>query len=130
MAIPAKNIQVGVTGLALEKIKKNSDFKKVYQYGKSVANRYLVLYFLKNDLNEKRIGFSISKKVGNAVRRNKVRRLLHEVCRINSNYIEEGWDIVIIVRPKFAEEVNYYIAEAYLKKLLKKSGLYKEEVME
>ena len=50
-----------------ESLKKNRDFQNVYKKGKSYANRYLVMYVLKNDTERNRLGISVSKKVGNSV---------------------------------------------------------------
>ena len=54
-----------------ESLKKNRDFQNVYKKGKSYANRYLVMYVLKNDTDRNRLGISVSKKVGNSVIRRK-----------------------------------------------------------
>ena len=55
-------------------LKKDSDFRKVYKHGKSFANRNLVMYILDNKSDSTRVGISVSKKVGNAINRNKIRR--------------------------------------------------------
>ena len=59
-------------------LKKDSDFRKVYKHGKSFANRNLVMYILDNKSDSTRVGISVSKKVGNAINRNKVRRRIKE----------------------------------------------------
>ncbi|GAB4257005.1 ribonuclease P protein component [Thermincola ferriacetica] len=114
--------------MALDKIKKSSEFRKVYVSGKSVSNRYLVLYYLKNGQPNSRVGFSISKKVGKTVVRNRIRRLLTEITRLSWHKISEGWDIIIIVRPRFVEKLCYTSLERAFINLIKKSGLSKEEV--
>ncbi|MGN0383179.1 MAG: ribonuclease P protein component [Eubacterium sp.] len=81
-----------------ESLKKNSDFKKVFDNGKSVANRYLVMYVLSNDTNRNRIGISVSKKVGNSVVRHRITRLIRESYRLNINMFNSGLDMVIIAR--------------------------------
>lgn len=83
---------------SLESIKKNSDFKLVYENGKSIANKYLVMYILKNDLNKNRIGISVSKKVGNSVVRHRVTRLIRESYRLNDEMFNSGLDIVVVAR--------------------------------
>ena len=57
-----------------ESLKKNKDFKFVYDHGKSYANRYLVMYVLKNNSDKIRIGIQVSKNVGNSVIRHRVKR--------------------------------------------------------
>ena len=79
-------------------IKSNYDFQTVYKNGKSLANKYLVMYILKNNLNENRIGISVSKKVGNSVIRHRITRLIRESYRLNSDLFNSGYDIVIIAR--------------------------------
>lgn len=79
-------------------IKKNSDFQKVYKNGKSLANKYLVMYVLKNDLCENRLGISVSKKVGNSVIRHRVTRLIRESYRLNCSRFKDGYDIIIVAR--------------------------------
>ena len=68
-------------------LKKNQDFKFVYNQGKSLANKYLVIYILENGLNENRLGISVSKKVGNSVVRHHVTRLVREAYRVNEDII-------------------------------------------
>ena len=81
-----------------ESIKNNSDFLKAYRHGKSYANRYLVMYVRKNDLDRNRYGITVSKKVGNSVVRHRVTRLIKENIRLNVEKFENGYDIVIIAR--------------------------------
>lgn len=81
-----------------ESIKSNSDFQNVYKNGKSYANKYLVMYVLKNELDRNRIGISVSKKVGNSVIRHKITRLIRESYRKNIDMFNSGLDIVVIAR--------------------------------
>ena len=78
-------------------LKKARDFKNVYERGKIAASPLLVLYSLENNMNINRYGFSISKKVGNAVTRNKIRRCLKELIK---SHEETGYDFVIVVRTR------------------------------
>jgi ribonuclease P protein component len=82
----------------MESIKKNRDFQNVYQNGRSLANKYLIMYLVGNQSAVNRVGLSISKKVGNSVVRHRIRRLLKEVCRLHDSEFEHGYDIVIIAR--------------------------------
>lgn len=80
------------------------DFQRIFHHGQSFANRYLVMYYLKNRSNDTfRVGFSVSKKVGKAVVRNRVKRLLREAFRLEKDRIEEPIDFVVIARPSAAE---------------------------
>jgi len=80
------------------------DFQKVFHHGRSFANRYLVLYYLPNRQSEHfRVGFSVSKKVGKAVVRNRVKRLLREAFRLEKDGVKEPIDFVVIARPSAAD---------------------------
>ena len=81
-----------------ESLKKNKDFQIVYRKGKSYANRFLVMYIRKNDLNRNRLGISVSKKVGNSVVRHHLTRLIRESYRLQEEYFLCGYDIVVVVR--------------------------------
>ncbi|MDD4400335.1 MAG: ribonuclease P protein component [Desulfitobacteriaceae bacterium] len=78
------------------KLKKN-EFKKIFEAGKSYPGKYVVLVILKSS-DEKKVGFIASKKVGNAVERNRARRLIREVIRLNISHIIEGTQIICIAR--------------------------------
>lgn len=81
-----------------ESLKNNQDFRKVYRKGKSLANKHLVLYVMKNSLTVNRIGISVSKKVGNSVVRHRITRLVREAYRLNEEAISPGYDMVVIGR--------------------------------
>ncbi|MDK2807648.1 MAG: ribonuclease protein component [Clostridiales bacterium] len=70
----------------------------MYREGKSYANRYLVMYVIKNEQNINRFGISVSKKVGNSVIRHRLTRLIRESYRLNEEKFHSGWDIVVIAR--------------------------------
>jgi len=95
-------------------IKKNSDFQKVYNYGKSYANRQLVMYVLKTDEQTGRIGISVSKKVGNSVVRHRIARILRECYRLRSEELIKGLDIVIVARAAAKESEYKTIDRAFL----------------
>ena len=80
------------------RLRKPADFRRVRERGRCWSNRQLVLCRCKNDLEWTRIGFSASKRIGNAVVRNRVRRLLRHAMRAHLPLIEPGWDIVVIAR--------------------------------
>ncbi|MDE7015708.1 MAG: ribonuclease P protein component [Kineothrix sp.] len=81
-----------------DSLKKNDDFRNVYKKGKSYANKYLVMYVLKNSMGINRIGISVSKKVGNSVVRHRVKRLVRESYRLHENIFNSGLDIVVVAR--------------------------------
>ncbi len=79
-------------------LKKNQDFKVVYQNGTSYANRLLVMYVLKNQHMKNRLGISVSKKVGNSVVRHRLTRLIRESYRLNETDFDSNLDIVVVAR--------------------------------
>ena len=104
-----------------ESLKKNWDFQLVYKNGTSYANRYLVMYVLKNQLNRNRIGISVSKKVGNSVVRHHLTRLIRESYRLNEEKFACGYDMIVIVRVSGKEQGFRSLESAllHLGKLLK-----------
>ena len=89
-----------------ESLKKNSDFRNVYENGKSYANKYLVMYVLENNKGINRLGISASKKVGNSVVRHRFARLVRESYRLHENIFNSGLDIVVVAR-KSASTVGF-----------------------
>ena len=94
--------------------KKNGDFQKVYKTGRSYANKLLVMYVIRTDREETRIGISVSKKVGNSVVRHHVTRLLRESFRLNRDRVKKGLDIVVVARAAAKEAEFKNIEGAYL----------------
>ena len=107
----------------MDRLRKSKDFKKVYNNGKSLATYNLVLYYYSNRTDKNRVGFSISKKIGNAVVRNKIKRRLREIIRIKEN-LKKGYDIIIIAR-KPVIRLDYKGMERDIDKLFKRANLYK-----
>ena len=87
-----------------ESLKKNRDFRNVYQNGRSYANRLLVMYVLKNGSDKNRFGISVSKKVGNSVVRHHITR---ESYRLHEEMFHSGWDIAVIARAG-AKNASYH----------------------
>lgn len=104
-------------------LKTSRDFKRVYNDGKSYANKYLVMYKYENNLNYNRLGISVSKKVGNSVVRHRLTRLVRESYRLEENNIKNSYDIIIILRTgtkgkSFVEIKNALLHLLKLQKLL------------
>jgi ribonuclease P protein component len=80
------------------KLKSGDDFKRTYDAKCSVADARLVAYAMVNGLTHSRIGLSVSKKVGNAVKRNRIKRMLREAFRLNQHEVPSGYDFIFIPR--------------------------------
>ena len=109
-----------------ESLKKNYQFRFVYNRGKSIANRLLVMYVVRNGTDGNRFGISVSTKVGNSVVRSRITRLLRESYRLSESKFLAGYDIVVIARAS-AKEATYREVESALMHLLNKQKLIKSE---
>ena len=79
-------------------LKKNYEFKRLYNRGKSAASQCVVVYCRRNGLSDNRLGVTVSSKLGGAVARNRVRRRLKEIYRLNELCFSRGFDIVLVAR--------------------------------
>ena len=107
-------------------IKKNRDFRRLYSSGKSTANAYLVLYCRRNKLGINRIGLTAGTRIGKAVVRNRVRRLIREAYRLREDGIRRGYDLVIVARTR-AASATFWQIDGALAALLQKLGLTEAE---
>ena len=97
-------------------IRKQRDFGRVYKKGSSRGSRYVVILYKQNGLGYTRTAFVASKKVGNAVTRNRARRLMREAYRSFEEGMAKGWDIIFVARNTIAgageEEVEKVMRSA------------------
>ena len=80
------------------KIRKGWEYRFIYKNGRRKSSRFFVLYYIKNNLGYSRFGISASKKLGNAVIRNRVKRLIREVIRLRNDIKGMSMDIVLVAR--------------------------------
>jgi ribonuclease P protein component len=85
------------------RLSSSSDFKRVRRFGKSYAHPLIVLITLPNERGHSRVGVAAGRSVGNAVQRNRAKRLLRESIRPLLPAIEPGWDLVLIARHSMAQ---------------------------
>ncbi len=102
-------------------LKKNHIFRKLYS-SKGVANSYFVLYARPNRTRNNQVGITVSKKLGHAVVRNRTRRRIREIYRLNEERFAPGWDIVVVARTRAVEAPFGKLSGAFLS-LAQKSGL-------
>ena len=106
------------------RLRQNRDFRSVFLRGSSFANRYYVLYILrKRKVEVTKIGFSVSKKVGNAVVRNRTKRLLREVMRQYVCYFTNGLHVVVIARKDAPRLKKLHDVDKQVVSLLKKAKI-------
>jgi ribonuclease P protein component len=112
--------------MAPNSLRKNGDFKQVYSHGKPVADSLLVLYTKINGTCTNRLGISVSRKVGKAVTRNKVKRVIKENFRLITPKVKPGYDLVFVARPAsglLTGKAAFHEISRSLVRLLKKKDL-------
>lgn len=87
------------------RLRKTAEFQRVFAARRSAADDRIIVYALENELAFPRLGLSVSRKVGNAVARNRWKRLLREAFRLNVAKLPAGFDLVIVPRPTFKPEL-------------------------
>ena len=102
-------------------LKLNHIFQRLYHTG-GQANSCLAIYARRNRTDTNRVGITVSKKLGHAVVRNRVRRRLREIYRIHEDRFAPGWDIVVVARKKAVNADFQTLTEAYLQ-LAEKAGI-------
>lgn len=105
---------------------RNNDFRRIYARGKSYVSPLVVVYALKNRTKNVRVGITTSKKVGNAVQRNRSRRVIREAFRALAPRVRPGFDLVLVARGK-TPYVKSTDVRRQLERQLQAAGLMREE---
>ena len=113
-----------------DSIKKNEEFRKIYEEKESYATKNLVMYISKNsDVERNRLGISVSHKVGNSVVRHTLIRKIREIFRKNIDSIKKGYDIVIVLRVG-SDKVEFFRLNEDFLYLCKKHNISKKNETE
>lgn len=104
--------------LFTETIDSNRDFLFLYKKGKSIITKAVVVYFRKNNKPYNRLGITSSKKIGNAVKRNRARRVIRAAYRENEDKFPIGYDIIIVARAASTVVKSYTIKKIFKEKVI------------
>ncbi|MCI2055716.1 MAG: ribonuclease P protein component [Oscillibacter sp.] len=96
-------------------MKENYEFRRLYQRGRSAVDKTMVVYCRKNKLGHNRFGYTVSVKLGHAVVRNRSRRRLREVCRLNAGQLKQGYDVILVGRSRTATAPFQNLNDAFLR---------------
>ena len=107
-------------------LKENYEFRRLYQKGASAVSPAMVLYCRKNRLGRSRLGVTVSTKLGCAVVRNRVRRRIREIYRLNKPKMLPGYDLIVVARVRAVETDYQKLDRTYLR-LLEQLDLLRED---
>ena len=108
-------------------LKENHLFRRAYNKGRTAADSRLALYVRRNGRKSNRLGLTVSTKVGRAVTRNRVRRRLREIYRLNEGALALGCDVVVVARVRAASSDYHQLERSFLR-LADKLGLLRKDV--
>ena len=98
-------------------VKENREFRRIYRKGRSVVSPCMVVYCQRNCAGRSRLGVTVSTKLGKAVVRNKVRRRLREIYRLNRDRMAPGYDVIIVARVRAAHTTYQKLEACYIRAL-------------
>ena len=111
----------------IEKLKRSRDFTTIYDKSKKVYTRYAIVFVSENNKNIQRFGFVASKKTGNAVQRNRIKRLFREFVKNNKEKFKEGTDYIFVGKGILKEKLKtlkYNDIEKDMLKVIKRWNVY------
>ena len=107
-------------------VKENYEFRRIYRKGKSAVSPQLVIYCQRNRRGHSRLGVSVSTTLGCAVVRNRVRRRIREIYRLNKAKMLPGYDLIVVARVRAVETDYQKLDRTYLR-LLEQLDLLRED---
>ncbi len=112
--------------MKINSICENRDYRRIYNRGKSIVTPEVVIYLSKNRQQNVRVGITTSKKIGNAVKRNRARRVIREAVRPLIKDVKNGYDIILVARGK-TPFIKSTKINSVLIKHFKSYGVFNEE---
>ena len=109
------------------RLRANADFQRLRREGKSLLHPLVVMAFLPNDLGQSRFGFAVGRRIGNAAKRNRIKRQMREAVRLRlrEGAIAAGWDVVLIARRPI-RDASFHQVDQAIGLLLRRAGLMAE----
>ncbi len=108
-----------------EMVKKHEDFNKIINTGKKVSNKYMIIFSLEKSFPKPNFGIAVGKKLGNAVERNKMKRIFRNLID-NNRLLFKNYHNYIIMIKKEAKNTSYQTLDEEMKKILKKEEKYEK----
>ncbi len=108
-------------------LRKNFQFKYVYDHAKFFTDKFIVMFVLKNNLSVNRLGICVSKKVGKSYIRSRIVRLIRENYRLNEKYFSVGFDIVFVAR-KDIINADYYVIKKSIVNLSRRHKIFSGDI--
>lgn len=105
------------------RIRESQQYNNIYQNGKKYLSKCLIVFVLKNDLGINRFGIVTSKKVGNAIKRNKAKRRLTALVEENRLNLQQGYDFILVSRPLISK-TDYSQLEKDFVSVMRKTGVW------
>lgn len=107
-------------------LRKQNEFSKIYNKGKTITSEYVVVFYIKNELGYNRRAFIASKKIGNSVKRNRARRLIREFYRKNNDNLKKSCDYIFVAKRKMIlKKAKSHDVEKSLTKVLSSKNILK-----
>ncbi|MBQ9030634.1 MAG: ribonuclease P protein component [Parasporobacterium sp.] len=110
----------------INSLKNTSQFREVYENGRSSANRLLVVYVMANGTEERRLGISVSRKVGNSVIRHRITRVIRECFVRSEPHLAKGYSFIVVARVQAKEKSFSDLYDAFIH-LCKKLDCYETQ---
>lgn len=105
-----------------ERLRKNEEFRRVFKLGKAFVGDKIVVYISENGLSHNRVGITVSRKLGGAVERNQLKRIVREAWRACEGEFRKGFDLVLVPRMK-AKTASFLEISKELQQLLEKCNV-------